>query len=267
MTDTFFNLLDMVYPSLSRQNNFNMLNFVSDVDDCFVGPCSNGGNCTDLVDDFHCSCAAGWTGKQCTTSKFSYPNKIIHCHNYQLLITITKNWPTKKIVGAIRRVYRTNKSNSYLDLLNSLKSKRTYFIGLKTLLRQIWPTKNPSIKFWKLNQETNILCDKWNANIKFTTIGPVNSKFHGERKMVRITEVKISSTALQREWILLRISGDFELSEFELSGSNCTEFLFFSDVNECSPSRCRNGGRCFDLVNNYLCMCADGWTGKNCTTG
>ena len=137
MTDTFFNLLDMVYPSLSRQNNFNMLNFVSDVDDCFVGPCSNGGNCTDLVDDFHCSCAAGWTGKQCTTSKFSYPNKIIHCHNYQLLITITKNWPTKKIVGAIRRVYRTNKSNSYLDLLNSLKSKRTYFIGLKTLLRQI----------------------------------------------------------------------------------------------------------------------------------
>ena len=37
----------------------------------------------------------------------------------------------------------------------------------------------------------------------------------------RINEVKISSKALQGECILLRISGDFELSEFELSGSNC----------------------------------------------
>ena len=36
---------------------------------------------------------------------------------------------------------------------------------------------------------------------------------------VRINEVKISSEAFQGEWILLRISEDFDLSEFELSGS------------------------------------------------
>ena len=41
-----------------------------------------------------------------------------------------------------------------------------------------------------------------------------------ERKKVRINAVKIGSKAFQGEWILLRISRNFELSEFELSGSN-----------------------------------------------
>ena len=57
-------------------------------------------------------------------------------------------------------------------------------------------------------------------------LDPVNSKSHGERKWfeltgVQINEVKISSKALQGEGILLRISEDFELSEFKLSGFNC----------------------------------------------
>jgi EGF-like domain len=29
------------------------------VDECASSPCSHG-NCTDLVDDFNCSCSAGW---------------------------------------------------------------------------------------------------------------------------------------------------------------------------------------------------------------
>ena len=44
-----------------------------------------------------------------------------------------------------------------------------------------------------------------------------------ELTRVRITEVKISSKALQGEWLLLQISGNFELSELELSGSNCKQ--------------------------------------------
>ena len=39
---------------------------------------------------------------------------------------------------------------------------------------------------------------------------------------VRINEVKISCKAVQGTWILLRISGDLELSEFELQGSDCS---------------------------------------------
>jgi len=37
------------------------------IDDCAAGPCQNGGACTDGVNKYTCSCAAGFTGPQCQT--------------------------------------------------------------------------------------------------------------------------------------------------------------------------------------------------------
>ena len=42
---------------------------------------------------------------------------------------------------------------------------------------------------------------------------------------VQVNKVNVSSMALERKCILLRISGDFELSEFELLGSNCIQIF------------------------------------------
>ena len=39
----------------------------ADIDDCVGDPCLNGGTCTDLVYDFSCECAAGFTGDTCET--------------------------------------------------------------------------------------------------------------------------------------------------------------------------------------------------------
>eukprot|EP00794_Sanderia_malayensis_P017390 gene17390-19132_t len=36
-----------------------------DLDECACNPCKNGANCTDLVADYSCNCAAGYTGKSC----------------------------------------------------------------------------------------------------------------------------------------------------------------------------------------------------------
>ena len=40
-----------------------------DIDNCANGPCENGGNCTDAVNDYNCSCVAGYTGKNCSIGK------------------------------------------------------------------------------------------------------------------------------------------------------------------------------------------------------
>ena len=44
---------------------------------------------------------------------------------------------------------------------------------------------------------------------------------------------------------------------------------YVSDINECDPSPCQNGGTCWTPnVNMYQCDCTGtGYTGTNCETG
>ena len=45
-----------------------LLNYNLDIDDCAGNSCQNGGTCTDLLNDFMCSCAPGYTGPVCETA-------------------------------------------------------------------------------------------------------------------------------------------------------------------------------------------------------
>ena len=42
----------------------------SDINECGSSPCQNNGTCTDHVNRYTCSCAAGYSGINCETSKF-----------------------------------------------------------------------------------------------------------------------------------------------------------------------------------------------------
>ena len=42
-----------------------MCNIFTDIDDCAGNPCINGASCTDLVNDYMCSCIAGYGGSNC----------------------------------------------------------------------------------------------------------------------------------------------------------------------------------------------------------
>ena len=37
----------------------------SDIEECASNPCSNGGSCTDGVNDYTCACVDGFEGKSC----------------------------------------------------------------------------------------------------------------------------------------------------------------------------------------------------------
>ena len=39
------------------------------------------------------------------------------------------------------------------------------------------------------------------------------------------------------------------------------------DIDECDPVPCRNGGTCFDGINEYRCHCMAGYTGDVCEIG
>ena len=43
-------------------------------------------------------------------------------------------------------------------------------------------------------------------------------------------------------------------------------YFYFIDIDECSPNPCQNGGQCVQQFNaTYVCGCAAGYTGVNCT--
>ena len=40
-----------------------------------------------------------------------------------------------------------------------------------------------------------------------------------------------------------------------------------TDIDECESNPCQNEVKCIDGINQYSCICKDGYTGINCETG
>lgn len=45
------------------------------------------------------------------------------------------------------------------------------------------------------------------------------------------------------------------------TGANCE-----TNIDDCVPGACQNGGTCQDLINNFTCLCASGYRGSRCET-
>jgi collagen type VI alpha len=46
--------------------------------------------------------------------------------------------------------------------------------------------------------------------------------------------------------------------------NNLFDCFCFTDVNECDPNPCQNGGRCIDGLRTYTCLCTNNYAGVNC---
>ena len=58
--------------------------------------------------------------------------------------------------------------------------------------------------------------------------------------------------------------------EIENVGENLQVFMTlfsFLEIDECESATCQNGGTCEDGINQFTCICANGYTGDLCETG
>ena len=45
------------------------------------------------------------------------------------------------------------------------------------------------------------------------------------------------------------------------------QFINSTDIDDCFPTPCQNGGNCTDGVNYHSCFCVKGFSGTNCEYG
>jgi hypothetical protein len=55
-------------------------------------------------------------------------------------------------------------------------------------------------------------------------------------------------------------------SVFRDPDNNCEFFLCPTNIDDCDPNPCLNGGTCTNGANNYTCTCAAGFEANNCET-
>ena len=70
--------------SLGKQTRFVLF---QDINDCQPNPCENGGTCTDGVNNYTCSCVAGYSGYNCSIGRLTALS--ISCllnHSYVLVV-------------------------------------------------------------------------------------------------------------------------------------------------------------------------------------
>ena len=59
-----------------------------DINDCENSPCANGGTCEDLVDNFECTCAEGYTGPNCDEGVFMFLVPCLRLLFYRSVVTL-----------------------------------------------------------------------------------------------------------------------------------------------------------------------------------
>jgi len=55
-----------------------MLICILDIDDCATNPCQNGGTCIDAVNQYTCTCKAGYTDVNCQTGILYIYDNIVY---------------------------------------------------------------------------------------------------------------------------------------------------------------------------------------------
>ncbi|KAK3730059.1 hypothetical protein QZH41_009565 [Actinostola sp. cb2023] len=191
----------------------------TDINECNRVTCQNGGSCQDLVNDFTCTCVAGYTGRYCETN-INECNGVT-CQNGGSCQDLVNNFTCTCVAGYTGRYCETNinecngvtcqNGGSCQDLVNNFTC--TCVAGYTGRYCET-----------NINECKGVTCQNGG-----------------------------SCQDLVNNFICTCVTG--------YTGRYCE-----ANINECNGVTCQNGGSCQDLVNNFTCTCVAAYTGRYCET-
>ncbi|XP_068719980.1 uncharacterized protein [Montipora capricornis] len=238
-------------------------NTCSDIDECVPNPCANGGSCVDGVNNYSCICRVGYTGDLCETDiDDCLPNL---CANGGSCVDGVNNYSCTCPVGYTGDLCETDidecSTISHSCDVNAVctNTKGSFMCTCirgfsgdgKTCLDIDECLPNPCTNGGSCVDGIN----------NYSCICPVGYK--GDNCETDIDECSTNSHSCDVNAVCTNTKGSYKctcISGFLGDGNTC------SDINECVPNPCANGGSCVDGVNNYSCICPVGYTGDLCET-
>lgn len=265
------------------------------IDDCESSPCMNGGECTDLVNDFKCSCDVFYTGKRCQhliDDCASHP-----CQNGGSCVDMLDGFQCNckpgfvgiqceaEIDECLSDPCSPEGTEKCLDLDNKFKCVcHPGFTGELCETNIDDCRRKPCLNNGKcidgINEYTCKCLPGWTGSRCEIDVSSCQSKpCLNDAKCINLfqdyfcvcpsgTDGKQCETAPERCIGNPCMHGG-KCQDFG-SGLNCSCSSDFIGVgcqyefDACQASICQNGATCVDNGVGYTCMCPPGFTGKNC---
>ncbi|XP_019643256.1 PREDICTED: LOW QUALITY PROTEIN: protein crumbs-like [Branchiostoma belcheri] len=201
-------------------------NCSTNIDECMSAPCQNGATCQDAINEYSCDCVPGYVGDHCET-------EINECDSSPCQFNST-----------------------CIDLVNA------FFCNCTT---------NYTGEFCEVNIYDNCdagpclngaTCNDLNitatSKASFECICPPG--YEG-----KLCDKEIDYCAGQPCQFGATCTNNRQIFDYECTcvpgytDKNCS-----TNIDECASDPCENGAVCTDHVNGYTCQCTDGWNGTEC---
>ncbi|VDH94425.1 Hypothetical predicted protein, partial [Mytilus galloprovincialis] len=233
-----------------------------DIQECFSKPCQNGGHCTDLINDYHCSCPAGITGRNCQNV---CAVRIHNIHEGGQAVDDRGLYSEQHCFTLLAGVEDPCTANpcehggscqvqldSFVCTCTPEYEGRNCSIDINDCLSS--PCKNGGT-CW--DQVGGYKC--------FCPIGFMGNECHSLLQfMIHYTRSidYCASSPCQNFGTCTTTNTSYTCTCGPgYSGHNCN-----IDLDECASSPCENGGTCTDMVGDFFCECPIEYKGKNCST-
>ncbi|XP_072013253.1 uncharacterized protein [Amphiura filiformis] len=235
------------------QANFTFL----DIDDCSPNPCQNEGNCTDGVDSYTCTCAAGYTGTICDTNiDDCNPNP---CQNGGSCSDGVDSYTCTCAAGYTGTTCDTNIDDCSPN-----------------------PCQNEGNCTDGVDSYTCTCAAGYTGTICDTNINDCNpNPCHNESNCTDGVDSYTCTCAAGYTGTICDTNIDDCTPNPCQNEGNCTDgvdsytctctagytgTICDTNIDDCTPSPCQNEGNCTDGVDSYTCTCTAGYTGTICDT-